>query len=151
MARPTVHGDSRRGARAPEWLSWSAMMQRVHYAKAEGYKRLYIDRGITVCERWLRYENFLADMGRKPTPKHSIDRIDNDKGYEPGNCRWATAEEQMNNTTVVRKLTFDGVALSVSQWARRLGISPTAMRARLKIMSVDEAITKPVPKRSYTR
>lgn len=58
----------------------------------------YGARGISVCERWASsYENFLADMGRKPSPSHSIDRIDNDDNYEPGNCRWATAKQQRAN------------------------------------------------------
>ena len=71
------------------------MLDRCRNPKARDFK-YYGDRGIKVCERWLRYENFLADMGRRPLG-HSIDRIDNDGNYEPGNVRWATHSEQMKN------------------------------------------------------
>lgn len=96
--RATTHGHTRKivGRRTPEFTAWMSMRTRVNSERPK-WKRIYKDRGITVCERWMLFENFFADMGRKPSRKHSIDRIDNARGYEPENCRWATAEEQSSN------------------------------------------------------
>lgn len=81
----------------PEYMSWSGMMRRC-YSPNAGNKQYYSELGVTVYEPWHTYENFLADMGRKPTPQHSIDRFPNPAGnYEPSNCRWATASEQNLN------------------------------------------------------
>lgn len=88
----TVHG----GRYLPEYSIWSAMIKRCGNSKADNYER-YGGRGISVCESWLNFENFFRDMGSRPTLKHSIDRIDNDKGYSKDNCRWATGVEQSAN------------------------------------------------------
>jgi hypothetical protein len=81
----------------PEHSSWSAMRNRVLNASHMWYHR-YGGRGITICERWLNsFENFITDMGRKPSPEFTLGRIDNDGNYEPGNCKWATMSEQATN------------------------------------------------------
>lgn len=90
------HGESHR-ERSKEYDAWRAMKRRCEPSNLESAP-YYSDRGIKVCERWAdSFEAFLADMGRKPSEKHSLDRIDNNGNYEPGNCRWATWSEQMRN------------------------------------------------------
>lgn len=108
------------------------MKTRCYNPRNKRYDR-YGGRGIIVCERWLNsFENFLADMGRRPSPVHSLDRKDNDGNYEPGNCRWATAREQANNSSHVRWLAHGGVTLSLTGWAHHLGIGRTALEQRLR-------------------
>lgn len=79
-----------------EYSTWLAMRKRCENPKADNYER-YGGRGIKVCERWKKFKNFYADMGMRPSEEYTIDRIDNDRGYEPGNCRWATYSEQNSN------------------------------------------------------
>lgn len=88
---PKTHGLYK----SPEHNSWGSMCQRVRNPNHIDYKN-YGGRGITICERWSKFENFLADMGKRPSGT-SIDRINNDGNYEPGNCRWATRKQQNNN------------------------------------------------------
>lgn len=102
--------------KTPEYKAWQAMKCRCLHPSHPSYMN-YGGRGITICERWQQsFENFLADMGQKPTPKHSLDRIDNDGGYCPENCRWATYKEQHNNTRKNVYLTHDGVTHSIVEW-----------------------------------
>jgi hypothetical protein len=96
VARGT-HGDAPRHKPASEYRCWTSLIDRCENNNNPKYED-YGGRGIKVCQRWRKsYESFLADMGRKPSAAHSIDRIDNDGNYEPGNCRWATASEQNLN------------------------------------------------------
>lgn len=80
----------------PEYVLWCAMVRRCTRKTADDYDR-YGGRGITMCERWRKFENFISDMGPRPSPAHSLDRIDNNGNYEPGNVRWATSKQQANN------------------------------------------------------
>lgn len=82
----------------------------------------YGGRGIKICDRWLSFKYFYEDMGDKPSPRHSIDRIDNNGDYEPNNCRWATQKEQSNNTRVNVFLSYKGKTLTISQWSDATGI-----------------------------
>jgi hypothetical protein len=84
-----------------EYGIWSSMKDRCRNPNNKEFKN-YGARGIQVCERWMTFANFLADIGHKPSPKHSIERINNDKGYEPGNCKWATMSDQVRNRRVTK-------------------------------------------------
>ena len=92
----TKHGGAKRSGRAPEYGVWAKMRARCENPLSNDFKN-YGGRGISVCERWGEFSNFLADMGPRPTPVHTIERVDNDAGYEPGNCVWATRAEQGKN------------------------------------------------------
>lgn len=95
--RRTKHGHNTRAGRSPEYVAWHNMIRRCR-GTAGGLASLdYHLRGITVCDRWQSFDAFLADMGPRPSLRHSLDRIDNDGNYEPGNCRWATTQEQRAN------------------------------------------------------
>lgn len=96
----TTHGASRSGATWPEYKAWASIKSRCLNPNSHSFKG-YGGRGVKVCDRWLGddgFTNFIADMGRRPSRHHSIDRIDNDGDYEPRNCRWTTSSVQMSNT-----------------------------------------------------
>lgn len=146
-----VHGakDGRRkGAKVKEgyWL-WYNLRHRCENEKYPQYKD-YGGRGIRLCDRWKGkdgFSNFLADMGERPKGM-TLDRIDNNGNYEPGNCRWATRLEQANNKRNNRMLTYKGKTQSLPMWARELGIkrSTLDMRVRVRKWSVERALTTPV-------
>ncbi len=109
---------------------WRAMKNRC-YAPNTYYYKNYGGRGIKVCDRWLEsFENFLFDMG-EPPENQTIDRIDNNGNYEPSNCRWATYEQQLNNTRSNRMVTAFGKTQSLTLWSRELGIPVPTLRNRL--------------------
>lgn len=129
----TRHGDARPGECAPEHRAWSSMMQRCHNPDDSSYRN-YGARGIFVFDAWRGaggYELFLGHIGRRPTPAHSLDRIDNSRGYEPGNVRWATAAEQRRNSRQNVYVTIDGETMVATDWARRVGLSPSVVLNRL--------------------
>jgi hypothetical protein len=128
--------------------SWQSMKDRCENSSNIGYAR-YGGRGIAVCARWQSFENFLADMGERPAGT-TIDRIDNDGNYEPGNCRWATQVEQSNNRSSSRLLTHKGETMTVAEWAERTGMKHATILHRLnRGWSVSDALDKPA--RSYAQ
>lgn len=121
------HGRSK----TPEYWVWTSMKQRCHDPKCKSFER-YGAKGVTVCDRWRNsFENFLEDMGERPSPSHSIDRVECSKGYTPENCRWATAVTQANNKPSVDKIQTPKGMLSVSEAAREFGLKRTTLRNRL--------------------
>lgn len=124
----TTHGRSR----TPEYSTWNTMFARCYNENHKSYAS-YGGRGIKVCERWNQFENFLADMGERPSPKHSLDRYPDPNGnYEPGNVRWATAREQANNRRSCRMISYRGKLLSVTEAAREAGKDPSIISLRLR-------------------
>lgn len=132
----------------PLYSVWQGMKRRCQNPRDAKFSN-YGGRGIRVCERWsVSFSAFAEDMGPRPSPNHSIDRIDNDGNYEPGNCRWATREEQQNNRGNCRFLTFAGVQATVAEWSRMTGLSEGAIARRLRDgMSVESALTEPLTPR----
>lgn len=117
------------------------MLTRCRNPKATGYDR-YGGRGIRVCPRWELFENFIADMGPRPSPSHSIERIDNDGDYTPENCRWASQVAQAGNKRNNHPISFDGFTAPVAQWSRATGIHVQTILTRLRSgWSVERALT----------
>jgi hypothetical protein len=135
-------------ADSPEHRTWRHMIERCNSPADRSYAR-YGGRGVRVCERWLQsFENFFADMGSRPSPEHSIDRIDNAKGYEPSNCRWATRVQQSRNRSIVKPVTIAGVTLTLPEWAERVNLPLGCIRARLsRGWSPEDAVSFPVDQR----
>jgi hypothetical protein len=117
------------------------MMQRCTNPKHVGFHN-YGGRGIRVCERWRVFENFLSDMGERPTGT-SLERTNNSGDYEPGNCVWATPEQQTTNRRVNRIVEFCGRRMTLSQWAKEVGVSREALAERLERWPIEKALTAP--------
>lgn len=122
------------------WNTWKTMTRRCRGANDKAV--YYADRGITVCAHWMDFSNFLADMGERPEGM-TLDRIDNSKGYEPGNCRWASHETQMQNTRRNVHLTVAGETKCLAEWERITGIQRQTIRKRLKLGWTPEMAIRP--------
>lgn len=124
----------------PLYACWCSMKDRCLNKKNISYRN-YGGRGITVCLQWqLSFLTFARDMGLRPTSKHSIDRIDNDGNYEPGNCRWATRREQSSNRRDSVLLTYDGRTMPLAHWAREIKITPESLNHRIALGWTDEQV-----------
>ena len=127
-----IHGNSKSDNESSEYKSWCQMKYRCYNDNFINYHR-YGGRGIKVCDRWLNsFENFLQDMGKKPSKKHTLDRIDSDLDYSPENCRWATQLIQQGNRTNNVWIEFNGKNMILSDWGRFLKVKPEAIRYKLK-------------------
>lgn len=131
------HGHSARqtprGKRpTPEYRAWQEMKRRCLAAHRPKFD-MYGGRGIAVCARWLdSFEDFLADMGPRPSTRHSLERKNNDGDYTPDNCKWATRKEQIENRRCSRKLTVGSRTLSLDAWSKETGTSYSTIHSRLK-------------------
>ena len=129
--RSTTHGHSSSGRRSPEYIIWSSMKDRCFNKKNKHYKN-YGERGITVCPHWRAYENFLADMGPRPSPDLTIERTDNNGPYAPWNCRWASRQQQQSNLRTNKFYAFNGKTQHLSAWAREFGLTTGCLSQRLR-------------------
>lgn len=137
------HGHARGGRRTPEYRVWVGMHTRCYNDKTALYLR-YGGRGICVCERWHVFENFLSDMGPRPSGL-SLDRIDNDGNYEPVNCRWATPVEQCRNRSDNVFFEHDGHRATLVEWSERTGFTTECIWQRIRRgWSLKDALTKPL-------
>lgn len=115
------HGHARKGKQSPEYRVWGGMLTRCYNENNKTYLR-YGGKGIKVCDRWRNsFLAFLEDMGTRPSPKHTLDRIDNNGNYEPGNCRWATLIEQARNKSTSLWIEVDGVNRPAMEWCEISG------------------------------
>lgn len=144
-----THWETRGGVRTTEYIIWRQLRSRCLRPGNAAYSD-YGGRGITVCERWSKFENFLVDMGRRPSRDHSLDRRDNDGGYCKENCRWATRSEQARNTRRNHWITFRGESRILAEWAEITGIDRDTITARFKYgWSIERTLS--TPERTITR
>lgn len=115
----------------PEHRCWVSMRSRCSNPKVPNFMD-YGGRGITVCERWNVFENFLEDMGKRPSKNHSLDRKESNGNYEPGNCRWATQQEQTDNRRCSVVVTLMGRGQSMAAWCRELAVNYFSVMAYMK-------------------
>jgi hypothetical protein len=135
--RRLTHGESYSTKRTVEYACWSSMKRRCYNPNVNGYDR-YGGRGILVSEEWKdSFETFLADMGKKPSANHSIERINNDGNYCKGNCIWATKRQQLVNRHNMKDYSYNGVSKKICEWAEEYGIPRKALWKRLVVLNWD--------------
>lgn len=137
------HGFARRSDRASVYTRWQAMISRCTNPKATDFK-YYGGRGITVCDRWRSFANFYEDMG-DPPPGTSLDRIDNDKGYEKSNCRWADWKTQQYNKRTTLVVNFRGQKMTLREAIKLSGLSRNTVISRIYTLRwpLDRALSEP--------
>lgn len=126
--RPSIH----RGTKTPEYKSWLSMKRRCYCKTDKQYSR-WGGRGITVCDKWKEsFPNFLSDMGEKPSPYHTIDRIDNNGNYTPENCKWSNPKEQSRNRRSNKWYEYNGLKMIITDWGNYFGISSHAIQQKIR-------------------
>jgi len=153
--KKTVHRKPRKTPQSAEYSIYHSMIKRCYKPKNPSYPH-YGGRGIKVCDEWLGvggFSKFIEHIGLRPSRLHSIDRIDNNKGYEPGNVRWATAIEQCRNKSDNRMITALGKTQCLSAWVEETGITRGSIKGRLeKGWDISRALTVPTrPKRKFVQ
>ena len=122
-----------------EYRAWGHIKSRCYNPNVYNYNN-YGGRGIAMCDRWLNsFENFLLDMGDRPSAKHSIDRINSNGDYEPSNCKWSTTKEQSRNLRTNHWIKYDGERLILSDWANKLNATPSNLSRMIKQKSIEYA------------
>jgi len=134
----TTHGLST----IPEFKLYHAIKQRCYNKNYKGYER-YGGRGVRICRRWMRFENFIADMGRRPSRKHSVERLNNNKGYSPDNCVWTLPHQQTRNTRRNIWITAFGRTQCMQDWTIESGLGQATIKYRIDVrgMSPEEAMS----------
>ena len=141
--RNSLHGEKSNGKVSTEYTSWQLMHDRCRNTNNKSYN-YYGGKGIKVCERWSKFENFLADMGRKPEGM-TLDRIDGSRDYEPSNCRWETRKTQSRNRDYCISINFDGQEKKLWQIAEEKNIPVQLIHQRLHHKwSLERAINQPI-------
>ena len=150
MVMTPIHGGSVNGRKTPEYSAWVNMKQRCLNPSSPLFV-YYGGRGISVCQRWREsFQVFLSDIGLRPSAEYTLERLDNERNYEPGNVAWATRTAQQRNRRTTRKVTWNGVTLPLVEWAERLGIHPMSLEKRLRRWPIDRAMTSPITCRDFT-
>jgi hypothetical protein len=145
------HGHTTGRRRSPEFTAWFSMLQRCEDENHPSFHN-YGGRGIKVHPTLKSFEAFLKEVGERPSPECTLDRKDNERGYEPGNIRWATRSVQQKNRRTNRKLTFKGETKALVEWAEEYKIEPGTLSSRLRYgWSVKDALTTPLTKSGRPR
>lgn len=142
----TIHGKSSLHCITPEYKAWKAMRARCNNPDNPYYKN-YGARGIKICEEWNDFENFIRDIGLRPSIKHSLDRIDNNKNYSPSNCAWRTRKEQCRNRRSNKTITMNNTEMTLAEIAEKYNLKYSTFLERIRRgWDINNAI-KPVKRR----
>lgn len=146
LKRDLAHAKSKGTKKSREYRIWAGIITRCLNPRSSSFPN-YGGRGISVCDRWRKFENFIADMGPCPAG-FSVERKNNNLGYCPENCTWADMIAQCNNRRTNNIISFNGESLTLAQWSRKIGINSATLKNRLVIWPVEKSLTEPVRQRS---
>jgi hypothetical protein len=145
LKRSLKHGLATKNRTTSDYDIWCHIKARCFNKNEKSYKH-YGGRGITMCDEWKNdFYAFYSYMGARPSNIHTVDRINTNGNYEPGNCRWATQKEQQNNRRNNHIIEYDGVSLTISQWSEKINIKQPTIRRRLKMnWSAEKTLLTPL-------